>query len=71
MRLEMMRTMMTATCSKKVNTNVKNCARCGQSHDNIDFQPFTISTNLYDSNGDGSYTHWALCPTNGEPILFT
>ena len=42
--------------------NMQGCARCqGEGHDNIHFNKFTHPI--------GDFTHWALCPTNGEPIL--
>lgn len=43
-----------------VKTPVRNCARCGGNHD-LAFQPLT--------NPPASYTHWAPCPTSGQPIL--
>jgi hypothetical protein len=47
---------------------LKNCARCGENHDQpIVFQPLTQCV-LNDAE-DVIYTHWAPCPTNGEPIL--
>ena len=46
-----------------VETGIKNCARCGGSHEELTFQPFT-------QGRPDRYTHWCLCPTNGEPILY-
>lgn len=46
---------------KKIVTSICNCARCGQNHENLIFYKFTRPS--------GEYTHYAYCPTNGEPIL--
>lgn len=42
--------------------DVTNCARCGNNHIKLRFEPLTQPT--YDG-----WTFWAPCPTNGEPIL--
>lgn len=47
-------------------TSIGNCARCGESHRLLVFRVFMrgpIET------ATGLATHWASCPTNGEPIL--
>jgi len=46
----------------------KGCARCGaEEHLQLAYQPFTNHIDF----GDGFVaTHYAPCPTNGEPILF-
>lgn len=41
-----------------------NCARCGGEHE-VEWKLFTNPI----TDWEGSWTHWALCPTNGEPIL--
>ncbi len=41
---------------------IVNCARCGETHTQVEARPFTKRT--------GRHTHFAACPTNGEPILF-
>lgn len=41
---------------------VVNCARCGSTHPHVLFKPF--------ANPPPDTTHWAICPTLGEPILF-
>lgn len=38
-----------------------NCARCGETHHGIKWRMLTRPC--------GDDTHWAPCPTNGEPIL--
>jgi len=42
--------------------DVRSCARCGQDHDKIVFQPFKESRH-------SEHIAWALCPNYGEPIL--
>lgn len=43
------------------------CARCGSDgHPDITYTPLTFPIALADGN---LATHWAPCPTNGEPIL--
>lgn len=46
-----------------VEQDIKDCSRCGGNHSQLTFQPFTRSR-------PDRYTHWCLCPTNGEPILY-
>lgn len=46
--------------------SIQSCARCGQDHTNLEFKQFTNP--VEDSDGT-MWTHWALCPVNGEPIL--
>ena len=38
----------------------KGCPRCGEDHEPIAFQPLA---------GHDRYSHWAQCPTTGQPIL--
>ncbi len=53
------------------STQITNCARCKNDH-TVEFKPFThpieISTDGYETILR-TYTHWALCPINGEPII--
>ena len=44
-----------------------NCARCGGVH--LDLSYRTFARPVPEGDGLGDWTHWALCPTNGEPIL--
>ncbi len=45
-----------------------NCARCGETHElPIIFKPLTHP--VRDLRGREFASHWAECPTNGEPIL--
>jgi hypothetical protein len=48
---------------------VGRCARCGEDHDAIAFVPFKRPP-LQDHPREDPYaTHWASCPTTGEPIF--
>lgn len=49
-----------------ITTTVGNCARCGNDHVDIVFRQFTSPVM---SSDDIEFSHYALCPTNGEPIL--
>jgi len=44
-------------------TKIGGCARCGEAHDRLKFQKLIrpIKEN----------THWATCPTTGEPIVLS
>jgi len=42
--------------------NLPNCGRCGQPHDALKVYPLTIPSS--------HFTHYAFCPTNGEPVMF-
>lgn len=46
--------------------DVKDCARCGQNHEQMEAKPFTNPVN--DTDG-APWTHWFLCPVTGEPVL--
>ena len=41
---------------------IRRCARCGKNHDALEFQRFRRPP-------ASGFEWWALCPTNGEPIL--
>lgn len=43
------------------------CARCGEDHDDVLVAP--LSRPMVDCEGFVVWSHWAACPTNGEPIL--
>jgi hypothetical protein len=44
-----------------------NCARCKQDHEDLTFEkleyPHEVKSEVW--------THWAPCPTNGQPIMLT
>lgn len=42
--------------------DVKHCARCWNDHDKLEFREMLHPTS------DG-FTHWALCPIVGHPVL--
>lgn len=47
---------------------IVGCARCyGEGHTDLLFEPLTHPVDVNDDLGP--LTHWAPCPTNGEPIL--
>lgn len=47
--------------SSKIPINVRRCARCGAYHTGLEF--VALGQPIFE------YTHWAPCPTTGEPIL--
>jgi hypothetical protein len=49
--------------------NVLRCARCGQDHPQLVFKKFLRSVEADEVGDNPSWTHWAPCPTNGDPIL--
>lgn len=55
-------------CARDVRVvDVVGCARChGDGHAGLKFMPLTYP---YIEDGGTEMTHWAPCPTNGEPIL--
>lgn len=55
---------------------IEDCARCGGTHDGVEFQalgrPIEVGatpTLVRAVNPIPTLTHWAPCPTTGEPIL--
>lgn len=58
---------MSAAESQVVTVDLVGCARChGDGHPGLQFKPLTHPVEHHD---DVIGTHFALCPTNGEPIL--
>lgn len=49
-----------------MNTTVRGCARCGEDHEELEFE--RLQRPIQEDDGR-DYTHWAPCPTNGQPIL--
>lgn len=45
----------------EMKINIRGCARCGEEHDLLEFKKLQRPV--------GHLTHWALCPTTGEPVL--
>lgn len=53
--------------TKAVVLDMRGCARChADHHPDVRFEPLTFPVEL---EGEGDLTHWAACPTNGQPIL--
>jgi hypothetical protein len=50
-----------------VTIAVNQCARCGENHPPLSFKRAYLTPD--DSPGILAWTHWALCPTTGDPIL--
>lgn len=48
-----------------MEVDINNCARCGLDHDNLEFEELEHSC----PSDDEAYTHWAGCPTNGQPVM--
>lgn len=50
-----------------VAMDLNGCARCdGEGHKGLVFLPLDHPVEV---DGREVFTHWALCPENGEPIL--
>lgn len=52
--------------------SIKNCARCGNDHLNIDAEQFKRAVINHDAltpNEQILYNYWALCPNVRQPIL--
>jgi hypothetical protein len=47
-------------------SDISDCSRCGGWHTDLEFKPFTEPPRALPKA-----THFAICPTNGEPILGT
>lgn len=54
-----------------MEVTVVGCARCGETHYDMEFARFTrpivVELNLLEP--DIIYTHWTMCPEQNEPIL--
>lgn len=49
-----------------MKTKIVGCARCGDTHEALDFKAFTCARVKV---GAAEYTEWAICPTTAEPVL--
>ena len=47
-----------------MTTHVDNCPRFGNYH-------YNVQVNSFAHEPSAVYTHWAMCPLAGEPILIT
>lgn len=52
--------------SATATVDVGGCARCGGDHDDLTFHP--LAANI-EEDGHVLATHWARCPSNGQPVL--
>lgn len=50
------------------SASVVGCARCGGDHDGLAFKLFTRPFAPPEAGGI-AWTHWAPCPTTGDPIM--
>lgn len=51
---------------KEIKISIGSCARCGEDHSDLVFKPFT---HPIETHTRVLFTHFAPCPTNGEPIV--
>jgi len=52
-----------------LQSTVKECPRCGHQHPDLVFKAFTEPVHSGEMHEQQTFTHWTLCPANGEPIL--
>lgn len=52
---------------KSISITVKRCARCGENHHQLEFK--RIHNPIEHGDGEPDSTYWAVCPTNGDPVL--
>ena len=57
--------------ARVITTAVRSCARCGGNHEPRDYQPLQRPMEPVEGEVGPTWTHWALCPTTGEPVLMT
>lgn len=56
--------------SDEITIDQRGCARCdGDGHPGITFKRLTRPIELEPGVKAYTLTHWAMCPTTGEPIL--
>lgn len=57
--------MTTYSETEPITTDLQRCARCGNDHKELTFQPLDQPM-----EAEGlRFTHWAPCPVNAEPIM--
>lgn len=49
-----------------ITLDVMSCARCGKNHESVEFKKLDLPIITKE---EITFTHWAPCPFNGEPIL--
>ena len=47
-----------------------DCARCGETHTELEVRAFTRPPEEMRGFGERLTTHFAICPTSDEPILW-
>jgi hypothetical protein len=52
-----------------MKTDIFDCARCDQDHAGLSFQALHRPVEVEPGVAAYTFTHWAPCPTTGEPIL--
>lgn len=50
---------------EELQADIGACARCGRDHHGLRFR--LLDRPMED--GADAYTHWAPCPTNGQPVV--
>lgn len=56
--------------SAERTVDLHGCARChGDGHTGLTFKPLTHPMEAEPGVEAYTFTHWAMCPSNGEPIL--
>jgi hypothetical protein len=58
---------MTSPLQVALESGVTGCARCGGTHERLDWHKFERPIETLD--GGGRFDYWAGCPSNGDPIL--
>lgn len=51
----------------KMTVSIKNCARCGKNHEDLEFTKFT-GRPVIDQHGN-EWNWWAFCDNTNDPIL--
>jgi len=51
--------------NEKLVATIKNCARCGETHPNLEFEKLARAF-ISDTE---TYQYWAMCPKLREPVL--
>jgi hypothetical protein len=53
--------------SETIVESIRGCARChGDGHENLEFKELAYPVEI---SNYPPITHWAMCPTSGEPIM--
>lgn len=52
-----------------VTVELRGCPRCGGDHEQLELQLLDRPADVAGALRVRPLTHWALCPTNGQPVL--